>query len=101
MSEGYFCELCGYTTGRKSNLERHLARKTNCNVVIQMTHRIVLNVTGLSQTRIANILSSYPNISEEKPNISLCNTNSHKRILKLIKERVSCVKKNLSLSNHV
>jgi len=33
MSEGYFCELCGYVTTNKQTYTRHLARKTPCNAV--------------------------------------------------------------------
>jgi len=53
MSDGYFCEKCGYVTNRKTNLDRHLARKTPCNIytpVVSQPRRIIKeNVTIINE----------------------------------------------------
>jgi len=91
MSEGYFCELCGYTTDRKSNLVRHLARKTACNIVTQTPEQN-------SQTFIQNISQINRKISQTDIEVNdrtcnLCeNVFKNKNSLRVHKSRKKCQK---------
>ena len=49
MSEGYFCELCGYITQSKQSYKRHLARKTSCNTVKTYFSKINENDTPINE----------------------------------------------------